>query len=116
MKINVFLTIISLFLTGILGYSAFNIAKGDENAILGGIVSGICFAATLIPMIGLQYNSSKLGVNIRLLAGLFFIVFLISNFCYASWGINMPSYIIVNGIILLVVLAILYKMTKVNDI
>lgn len=116
MKINVFLTIISLLLTSILGYLTFSIAEGDENALLGAIVSGICFAVTLIPIIGLQYESSRLGVNVRILSGLFFIVFLISNYSYALWGINMPYYIIINGIILLVALAIIYKMTKVNDI
>lgn len=116
MKINVFLTFICLLLTGILGYSTFTIAEGHENALLGSIVSSICFASTLIPMIGLQYESSKLGVNIRILSGLFFVVFLISNYCYALWGINLPNYLIVNGIIFVIVLAILYKMMNIKDI
>ena len=116
MKINVFLTFICLLLTGILGYSTFTIAEGDENALLGSIVSSICFASTLIPLIGLQYESSKLGVNIRILSGLFFVVFLISSYCYALWGINLPNYLIVNGIIFVIVLAILYKMMNIKDI
>jgi hypothetical protein len=116
MKINVFLTIISLLLTSLLGYLIFNIAEGDENAVLGGIVSGICFAVTIIPIIGLQYESSRLGVNIRLLSGLFFIVFFICHYCYAAWGINTPHYIIVNGFILIINLSILYKMMNIKDI
>lgn len=100
----------------LLGYLAYNVASGDENDIVCGIGSSICFAATLIPTMGIQYESGRLGTNIRVFSALFFIVFAISHFSYAGFGVKMPYYIIVNGIMLMIYLAIFYKMQNVKDV
>lgn len=110
MKINVFFSLISVALACLIGYLAFNVVKGEANDVMCGICSFVCFAATLIPTMGLQYESSRLGVNIRVFSAIFFVVFLISHFCFAEFGIQLPFYIILNGIILLIYLAVLYKM------
>lgn len=112
MKANLFLTLISLMLAALVGYLAFNVASGDEYDIVCGICSGICFAATIIPTIGLQYESGRLATNIKVLSALFFVVFLISHFCFAGFGVKMPYYIITNGILLMVYILVLYKMSK----
>ncbi len=116
MKINIFLCFISVMLASLVGYLAFHIASGNENDFICGIGSSLCFAATLIPSIGLQYTSGRLGVNIRMFSSLFFIIFVISHFCFAGFGIKMPYYIIVNGIILFIYLAVFYKMQGVKNI
>lgn len=116
MKANIFLTLISIMLAMLLGYFAYNVASGDENDIVCGIGSSICFAATLIPTMGIQYESGRLGTNIRMFSALFFIVFAISHFSYAGFGVKMPYYIIVNGIMLMIYLAIFYKMQSVKDV
>lgn len=103
-------------LAALIGYLAFNVADGDENDVLCGVCSGICFAATLIPTLGIHYESERLGVNIRLFSIIFFIIFAISNFCFAGFGVKMPFYVIVNGIMLLLYLAVFYKMQRVKDI
>ena len=100
-------------LSALIGYLAFIVAVGDENDAICGIGSGICFAATLVPVMGLQYESGKLGVNIRVYSSIFFVIFVISNFCFAGFG---PHYIIVNGIMLMIYLAIFYKMQSVKDV
>lgn len=116
MKLNIFLTIISVSFATLLGYWAFDIANGDENDIACGIGSSICFIACLIPAMGLQYDSSRIGTNIRVFAALFFVIFAISHFCFAGFGVKMPYYIIINGLLLLIYLAILYKMINVENI
>lgn len=116
MKANLFLTFISIMLAALLGYLAFNVANGEENDVICGISSGICFATTLIPTIGIQYESGRLGTNIRMFSALFFIVFAISHFSYAGFGVKMPYYIIVNGIMLMIYLAVFYKMKGIKDI
>lgn len=103
-------------LATLVGYLAYNVASGEENDIICGIGSGICFATTLIPTIGLQYESGRLGANIRVFSALFFIVFAISHFCFAGFGVKMPYYIIVNGIMLMIYLAIFYKMHGIKEI
>ena len=116
MKANLFLTFISIMLAALLGYLAFNVANGEENDVICGNSSGICFATTLIPIIGIQYKSGRLGTNIRMFSALFFIVFAISHFSYAGFGVKMPYYIIVNGIMLIIYLAVFYKMKGIKDI
>ncbi len=110
MKINVFLLFISIALTILLGYWIYDIAKGKENDVICGILSSVCIFSTLIPFVGLQYNNMRIGVNIRVLSGVFFSILFISNFLFAYFGIIMPTYMIINGLILVVYWAILYKM------
>ena len=116
MKANIFLTGISILLAILAGYLAYSIAEGRENDVICGFVSTVCFAATLAPVIGIQYESIKLGVNIRTLSVLSFFIFLVSHLCFAWFGVKMPYYIITNGILLLVYLAILYKMIGITNI
>lgn len=103
-------------LAALMGYLAFSVASGDENAIACGIGSSLCFAATLLPAMGLEYESGRMGVNIRVFAAVFFIIFAIIHFCFAVFGVKMPYYIIFNGIVLLIYLAIFHKMQGVKNI
>ena len=89
MKANVFLTIIGAVVGCLIGYLAYYVAEGDQNDMVCGIGSAICFIATLCPLIGWQFESGKLGTNIRMMTLIFFVVFLISNFCFA--GNTKPS-------------------------
>lgn len=116
MKINVFLSFISFALAALLSYWAFDVASEDTNAAICGIGSLLSFCATLIPTIGLHYKTLRLGTNIRIISALFFTMSLISQFCFAGFGIKMPYYVIVNGIILTVYFAIFYKLQRVKDI
>lgn len=116
MKLNTFLSFISIALAGLIGYYAFNIAEGKENDIICGIGSAICFIATLLPAIGLQYKTTRLSINMRNLSSIFFIVFLISHFCFAVFGVNLPYYVIGNGILLVIYLALFYIMQRIKDI
>ena len=116
MKANVFLTMISVILTLFIGYLAYTIAVDKANDSLYGVGTSLCLIATLVPTIGLQYESGRMGTNIRVYSALFFIIFLISNFCFASFVINVPYYIITNGIMLVIFLAIFHKMQNNNSI
>lgn len=111
MRPNLFLTIISLLLTALVSYLAYSVAEGKENDIVCGVGSAVCFVATLLPMIGLKYDSARVGANIRILSGVFFLVFLASHACFIHLGIRMPYYVIANGILLVIFLAIFYKLS-----
>ena len=115
MKANIFLTLISLSLAGLIGYWVFSNAEGKEQDMLCGICSTVCFLATLIPSICLRYESDRIGTNIRVLSGLFFIAFLASHFYFANYGIKMPLYVILNGILLVVYLGIFYKINSAQE-
>ena len=116
MRVNTFLIIISLFMAAFTGYLTYSIAEGKSHDVICGICSFICYIATLIPILGINYNSNRMGVNIRIMSICAFVVFLISHLCFAAYGITMPYYIIVNGLILMIYLALLYKMLEIKDV
>ncbi len=48
------------------------------------------------------------------MSSVFFLILLIGNLLFAFFGIIMPTYVIVIGLILVVYLAVLYKMKDIN--
>ena len=116
MKVNVFLTVIAVLAGALIGYFAFYVAEGDPNDVLCGIFSSVCFVGTLVPAIGLSYSNERLGANTRILSVLFLMVFMVSHFCFAGWGVKMPYYLIVNGLLLLIYLALIYKMQDMKNV
>ena len=114
MKVDAFLTVISVLLALLLAYWTFNIAQGQENATVCGVCSVVCFMGTLVPLLAIKHESGRISTNIRVLSLVFFLLFVISHFCFAGFGVKMPYYIIVNGIILMIYLAIFYKMQSIN--
>ncbi len=99
-----------------IGYLSYNIAEGDAYDWLCGLGTFICMLVTLIPAISLHYETGRLGINVRVLSGLFFVLFLISNFCFAGFGVKLPYYIITNGILLTIFLVIFYKIKKITTV
>lgn len=116
MKANVVLLILSIMAGTLLAYFVYDVALPDNNSVICGIGAFVCFGSTLIPAVGLKYRTNKLGINIRILSALFFVLFAISQFCFAGFGIKIPYYAIVNGLILISFLAIFYKMQKITNI
>lgn len=109
MKANFFLIILSIALAMLLGYLAFNIAEGKEYDIVCGVISSISFIATLLPIMGIDFDNKRISINIKLLSCIFFVFSIIINFCFAFFKLIMPYYIIVNGIILIVFLYVFHK-------
>ena len=108
--------LIILLIAAVLGYWVSYVELNSDYQLLAGIASGVCFAATLIPAFGLNYESSRMGANIRVLSMLFFVGFLISHFWFAKTGSVMPTYVIVNGLLLLVFLGVFYKLNSIKDV
>lgn len=106
----------SVLLAGLCGYLAFSLAQGKENDFVCGIASTICFLGTLIPCMGLKHESASINANIRVLSGTFFFIFLVSHILFAIFGIRMPFYVIINGILLVVFMAFLYKLQSIKNI
>ena len=112
MKANVFFVCISTLIALLLAYLAYHIAEGKENDIVCGVCSALCFICTLIPVLGMSHKSPRISVNLRVLSIVFFLLFVVSHFCFAACGVRMPYYVIVNAILLLVYMAIYYSIGK----
>lgn len=116
MKLNVFMTIICLALSVLLGYIAYTIAGNDENAGICFATSAICFAVSLMPAMGVKYDSSRIGINIRVLSIVFFILTLACNLAFAAISVVLPHYLIVNGLLLLIFVTAVYRLGSVRDV
>lgn len=112
MKINVVLSLIILVLSSLLGYWVYSVADTDIHATLAGVLSAICLALPLTLGFGVSYNTSASLVNIRMLSCVLFLIMLILHFYYAATGISMPYYVLVNGILICIYVAIVYAIVK----
>lgn len=116
MKPNFFLSLMALILSLLLGYLVYHIASGKPNDMICGVVSVVCMAATAIPLIGLKYESGRMGVNLRVLSTIALIFFVILNIAFAALEIVMPYYVVINGLALVVFLVSFYELSRIKDI
>lgn len=112
MKLKAFPLALSIALAGLLGYFIYYITKSADYDLLWGIGATICFAITAIPILGLQYESARQGLNLKILSGVFLIAFVISHICFARLGADVAYYIIVNGCLMIAYLALFYKISS----
>lgn len=108
MKVNFVLAALSVVVSALLGYAVYSIAGIDPNALLAGYCSAVCFIITLIPAFGINYDTSALSANLRVLSLVAFFIMLVSHFSFAAILVKMPYYIIINGLIICVYLGIAY--------
>lgn len=116
MKVNPVLCALVVIVAALLGYAVYAVAGIDPKAVIAGVFSAICFMTTLVPAFGLKYQTGALSVNLRALSIAAFMVMLTSHFTFAAITVKMPYYIIVNGILLCVFLAIIYSIASVKDV
>lgn len=108
MRFNFVFTLIALVISSLLGYWVYSVADTDVHATLAGIFSTICFAFPLIIGTGISFNTSASQVNIKALSWVLFILMLIMHFYYASNGVTMPYYVLINGILICIYVAVVY--------
>ena len=111
MKINFIQTIIAIAVSLLIAYGLCNFYD-SENKILLSVGSFIFLATTLILTIGINFEHSRTTTNIRVVSGIFFAIFLISSFIFTFFNFLVPTYVITNGILLLVFISIAYSINK----
>jgi hypothetical protein len=111
MKINFIKTIIGIAVGSLIAYALFSIHH-HQNKILISIGSFIFFAVTLVFTFGTSFEYSRTTTNVRVVSGVFFVVALISNLIFAFINFSVPSYVIINGILLLIFTLITYSIGK----
>lgn len=116
MKWNIFLTIICILLSALDAYWIYNLAAEHEYVLAITIESGICFAASLVPLIALDYQAPRVGINVRVASGLCFIAFQIIHLVFAIAKLELPYFITINGALLLLFIAFLYKFSRKEEV
>jgi len=111
MKINFAQTIIAIAVSLLIAYGLYSF-HDSENKILLSAGSFVFLAITLVFSIGTSFQLPRTTTNVRVVSGIFFAVALISNLIFTFVAFSVPSYVITNGILLLVFILIAYSINK----
>ena len=115
MKFDIFLTCIAIAAGFLLAYLIFLIGDGLTGSVLTfAIAGGICSASSLVGMLALKFDDSRVKANFRVLCALFLVVFLILSVIFAVFDWNAKVYLVISGIILLIYFLSVYKMNQVE--
>ena len=117
MKVNIVLLIIAVGIAALLGFLVYSFCYSADNACAIGVTSALSFAVTLVPIMGLKHESSRMQVNIKVMSTIALIVFLImaAVMCFISVE-KLNVYYIIVGILVLIYLGALYSMSRLKDI
>ncbi len=113
MKINFVQTIIAIALSLLISYGLYSF-HNSENKMLLSAGSFVFLALTLIITIGASFELPRTTTNVKVVSGIFFAVALISNLIFTFIKFSVPSYVIINGILLLVFILIAYSINRVK--
>jgi hypothetical protein len=111
MKINFLQTIIAIAMSLLIAYGIFSFHV-FENKLLLSTGSFVFLSASLILTMGTSFELPRTTTNVRVVSGIFFIMALISNLVFTFIDFTVPSYVIINGILLLVFISIEYSIIK----
>jgi len=111
MKINFVPTIIAIMVSLLISYGLYSF-NSTQNKILLSAGSFVFLATALSMTIGTSFELPRTTTNVRVVSGIFFAIALISNLIFTYIHFSVPSYVIVNGILLLVFILIAYSISK----
>ena len=111
MKVHFVQAIIAIAVSLLIAYGLYSF-HDSENKILLSAGSFVFLAVTLILTIGTSFELPRTTTNVRVVSGIFFAIALISNLVFTFLNFSIPSYIIINGILLLVFILIAYSINK----
>jgi len=114
-KINAVQTIIAIAISALFAYGFYSFHLFSDTKILLSAGSFLFLAATLTLAIGTRFQQPRTTANIRVVAGIFFVVAFVSNLSFLFMRFSTPTYIIINGILLLIFVSITYTIGKANQ-
>jgi hypothetical protein len=111
MKINFVPAIVAIAVSLLITYGLYSFHSFENQILLTG-GSFIFLAITLIFAIGARFELPRTTTNVRVVSSIFFMIALISNLVFTFSNFSVPSYIIINGILLLVFILIAYSINE----
>ena len=108
MKLNVFLTFISIALAGLSAFGFFIANEGDTYRILITAGSGISLFVTFGGLLALASSNRGTIMNIRVVSALFLLALFIEHIIFSFTGVRYPPYVIITGALLVLYALICY--------
>ena len=112
MKVKVVPTIIVFGISALLAYALYNICHTEGKELLLAIGGGLCLSLPLVTCFGVRFEPSRTSANVAVVGVVFFVLMLVSNAIFAYAHFETHSYVIVNGVLLLLFLLITYYVAK----
>lgn len=111
MKIKVFPTIIAAAISLLIAYGLHSYCKTEGKELLLAIGGFICLFLPLATCIGVRFET-RTTANTAVVGGIFFLALLVSNIIFVVVEFVTPPYVIVNGLLVLLMIAIVYGLAK----
>jgi hypothetical protein len=111
MKINFVQTIIAIAISLLIAYGLYSF-HDSENKILLSTGSFVFLTSALVMTIGTSFELPRTTINVKVVSGIFFAIALFSNLIFTFIRFSIPSYVIINGTLLLIFILIAYSIHK----
>lgn len=111
MKVDFIKTFIALGISALIAYAFYSIHKSENTNLLVFTSFAELFLCSFF-VFALRFDLSRTTTNIRVVSSIFFIVFLILNIIFSFFALSKQSYIIVNGLVVLLGILIVYSLLK----
>lgn len=111
MKINKFTSILALLLATIVSYFLSSYQAGGNKLVLGiGSFIGLFISSTATIAISFEYDRTT--TLTRITSALFFVLYLVTQIVFASVTFALPTYTLVNGSAIILLLLVIYGIVK----
>jgi hypothetical protein len=114
MKLNFVQSIMAILISLLISYGLYSYNE-SQNKILLSIGSFVFLSATSVLTFGSSFELPRTTINIRVVSGVFFTIALVTNLIFAFQFFSTPSYILTNGILLVLFSLITYSINKSNQ-
>jgi hypothetical protein len=111
MKIDFIKTLIALAASLLIAYGFFSFHHSENSQLLAFASFAELFLSSFI-VLGLRFELNRTTTNVRTVASLFFVLFLLTNIIFSFLIFSTQLYIIINGLIFLLGMLIVYSIIK----
>lgn len=112
MKINPFLTLISLLLAVLVAYALYSYCHNEELKWMITLLGGVSIFLTWAGTLAVSLPDMKNNVNFKVLSGVFAATTTVLQIVFTFSAVTMPTYLLITGVLLILWLVIAYAMAK----
>ena len=102
MKVNIVNSLVAAAFAALIAYGCYALCDYKEVQLLVTIAAFVQFLVLGLGTLAVSLPEGRSTVMFRILSGVFFGIAVISNLTFACFNFNVPLYIILNGVVLLI--------------
>ena len=111
-NISLIPAIIAVAVAALIGLLAGTLCESKNYDVIIGIATGVSLAVTLLPMLAIRTDSTRLDINLRIVSTIFAVLLIVNFVVCFSTPQKLTIYFIILGLILLVYIGVLYSLVR----